>query len=176
MTEVFRNRDAVAVVGDDWLRRLKENAAAAPKRRARLCLHADDAAPVHQMVVALCADSAIAPHRHDAKPESFHVVDGDLAILLFADDGAVERVIRLGAPGSGKPFMCRIAASAWHSVVAESTCAIFHETTAGPFRADAQITAPWAPRTPEAILKFNADALRIAAATSADIRHEGDRR
>jgi len=44
------------------------------------------------------------PHRHYNKSESFHVVEGEVDIVLFDDISGALKVIRMGACGSGKSF------------------------------------------------------------------------
>ena len=101
MPEVFREKGDIVEIGSDWLARLKAAASESPLRRSRVCLHADDDAPVHEMILVLCQDTLFQPHRHLTKAESFHMIEGELDLVIFDEDGAPARMIQLGAAGSG---------------------------------------------------------------------------
>lgn len=122
---------------------LKHRARQAPLRRARLCLHLTQADQVQEMVVALCHDSYCAPHRHSGKSESLHMIEGELLVALFDENGQVERRLRLG--GAGQPFLYRLARNQWHMPLALSEVAVFHEAIGGPFIQGQTDLAPWAP-------------------------------
>ncbi len=115
------------------------------RRRARLCAHPGPDDPLHEMLIVLGRDTYIRPHRHAAKAESFHVIEGELDVVVFHDDGAVREVIRMGPYGSGLAFFYRIMEPCYHAVVVNTPHVLFHETTNGPFnRADTDFAA-WAP-------------------------------
>lgn len=155
MSEVFRNDKDIAEIGDDWIARLKRAAAESPLRRSRLCLHRNNEDHVQEMVIALCKDVLFRPHRHMKKSESFHIIEGELYVLIFDDNGRIIRTIHMGPPGSGRMFCYRLSMSAWHAILPQSEYVIFHETTDGPFRPlEASQFAPWAPVEPEALRKF----------------------
>ena len=135
----------IVVIGAKELRDLKEAAREADLRRARICLHRTHDDPIQEMIIALCRDSYIRPHRHIHKTESIHVMEGELLILFFDDEGEVTRKIRMGP---GKPERCaiyRLSTDTWHTVIPITEMAVFHETVNGPFdRANTQYPA-WAP-------------------------------
>ena len=144
MSAVFLESDVI-VIGPQELDQVREMAGQAPLRRARLCLHRDPNCLVQEMVIALFDDSYVRPHRHRDKSESFHVIEGRLAVLLFDDTGRPTRSIELAPPGFGQASFYRLSSSLWHTAVPLSRCVIFHETTSGPFsKADTEY-AEWAP-------------------------------
>ena len=104
-----------------------------PLRRARLCLHHDPRDKVQEMVIAFSRDPYVRLHRHVNKRESFHVIEGEMAVVFFDDSGRVTRHIRMGPLGSGHAFLYRSSSSLWHTVVPLSEFVIIHETTNGPF-------------------------------------------
>jgi cupin fold WbuC family metalloprotein len=124
---------------------LKARATKSPRGRARICAHrsADDS--LHEMMIALCHGCYIRPHRHLAKVESYHMLQGRMDIVMFDDAGSVIETVHLGAPGSDDPFFYRNDAAGFHTVLVRSDFAVFHETTNGPFRPEETIPAPWAP-------------------------------
>ncbi len=147
MPEVFDNDRDVVCVGERWIRDLKNAAAASPRRRARLRLHHENSDAVQEMIIALCRDLLFAPHRHARKTESFHLIEGELYVLVFEDDGSVRHAIHMGPPGSGRQYCYRLCEPAWHAILPKTDFVVFHETTAGPFQQDtASQFAPWAPK------------------------------
>ena len=136
--------DVVQVTACDVLA-LGSRASASPRRRARLCAHRDAAQTLHEMFICLHRGTYIRPHKHAGKVESFHVIQGEVDVLLFDDEGQVTQVVALGEFGSGKPFYYRLSIAAFHSVVPRTQHVFFHETTNGPFRADDTLYPDWAP-------------------------------
>lgn len=87
----------------------------------------------------------VRPHKHVGKSESFHVIEGEVDVVVFAGDGGVADVIRMGAFTSGRPFFYRIAEPLYHTLLIRSDVLVFHETTSGPFQRADTVFAPWAP-------------------------------
>jgi cupin fold WbuC family metalloprotein len=143
--EVFVAQDAIVRLGDEEIDLLKRQAAASPRRRARICAHPSNDDALHEMVIAIAAHSYIRPHRHVGKSESFHVVEGEVDVAVFDDDGAIDEVIRLGAPGSGRRFYYRLSHSRFHTLLIRTPYLVVHEVTNGPFARDGTVQAPFAP-------------------------------
>jgi cupin fold WbuC family metalloprotein len=162
MKEVFHNRDDIALVDDSWITFLKGRALQTSLRRSRLCLHraADDA--VQEMIIVMCRDVLFRPHRHKAKTESFHMVEGILDLVLFGDKGEPEKVVRLGPVGSGQIFCHRLCVSQFHAVLPLSDFVVMHETTTGPWMQDNAEFAPWAPTDPTVLRAFLEDSAKRA--------------
>jgi len=154
MAEVFRHEEEILEVRADWLDRLKRAAAESPLHRARLCLHLSTDDTVQEMLIAICRNLLFQPHRHLRKTESFHIIEGDLYVLIFDDRGEVIRAIHMGPPGSGRVFCYRLNASRYHAILPRSPFVVFHETTAGPFRTNEAQFAPWAPADEDALRDF----------------------
>lgn len=132
---------------------IRDRAARSARKRARLCAHPTPEAPLHEMLICLGRDTYIRPHRHRGKSESFHIIDGELDIVLFEGDGTIREVISMGPYQSGRVFFYRLAEPCFHSVLVNTSFVLFHETTNGPFNADDTEFAEWAPleETREAI-------------------------
>jgi cupin fold WbuC family metalloprotein len=163
---VFYNTDHIVEVGQDWYDRLKRHAFEADQKRARLCLHHGPDDPLHEMIIVFHRETLVRPHRHSTKSESFHMIFGELDIAMFDDHGALTRVVRMGDAASGKTHVYRLSSAIWHSVIVRSEFAAIHEVTNGPFRAEENEFATWAPAEPEALRNFLAgavDAFAIAA-------------
>jgi cupin fold WbuC family metalloprotein len=165
MPAVFHSREGIVSVGPEWIARLKAAAAEEPLGRARLCLHHGHDDYVQEMVIAFCRDSLVRPHRHPERSESLHMIEGELTVLIFEDDGKVARRIELAGPGAGgeRALLYRVSNGAWHSVVPRSPFVVVHEAAAGPFDPNERHFAPFAPADEAALRAWIARAAEPAA-------------
>src|SRR3954471_24654872 len=106
--EVFIALDPIVRMGAQEVAFLKETARCSQRKRARICAHKSNDDNLHEMLIAIAAESYIRPHRHFGKSESFHIVEGEVDVAIFDDTGALIDVIELGAPGSGRAFFYRL--------------------------------------------------------------------
>lgn len=166
MPEVFRNTDEIVTVGPQWLQRLKDAARDSPLRRSRLCLHRADQDTIQEMIIVLMNDVLFRPHRHLDKSESFHIIEGELYVLLFSEQGQPMRAIHMGPAASGRTFCYRLCTPAWHAILPISDIVVMHETTRGPFVAGEAALAPWAPAGGEKLRKFLIASLATARETA----------
>ena len=118
--EVFIARDPIVRFGDEEIAFLKNQAQNNARKRARICAHRSNDDPLHEMMIAISASSYIHPHRHVDKSESFHIVEGEVDVAVFDEDGTVVDVIQLGPPGSGRRFYYRMSDSAYHTLLIRS--------------------------------------------------------
>ena len=156
---VFYNSETVVEVGEDWYEKLKRCAYEADMKRARFCLHHNPTDPLHEMIIVFHHDTLVRPHRHHGKSESFHLVFGEIDIILFGDEGDPVRVVQLGERHTGKSQIYRLGGALWHSVVVRSEYAAIHEVTNGPFRPEESDFAPWAPAEGRELRRFLSDSL-----------------
>jgi cupin fold WbuC family metalloprotein len=143
--EVFIAADEIVKLGSDELAFLKRQAATNQRRRARICAHKSNDDLLHEMIIAISADSYIHPHKHLGKSESFHIVEGEVDVVVFSDEGDVVEIIELGGPATGRRFFYRLAQSAFHTLLIRSEFLVVHEVTNGPFTRDRTVLAPFAP-------------------------------
>ncbi len=115
------------------------------RKRARLCAHPGPEDRLHEMLIVLDQGTYIRPHRHAGKAESFHIIEGELDVVVFHDDGTIREVVRMGPYGIGKTFYYRLMEPSYHSVVINTPYALFHETTNGPFERGDTEFASWSP-------------------------------
>jgi len=121
-----------------------------PRGRARICAHRSADENLHEMLIAITAESYVRPHRHHGKSESFHLVEGEADVVILSEQGSVEDVIALG-PGAN--FFYRLDAPRYHTVLPRSPVLVIHETTNGPFDPAQTDWAAFAPAegTPDAV-------------------------
>jgi cupin fold WbuC family metalloprotein len=133
----------VFVLDSDYIGRLKEIALQHPLRRSRVCLHKDSDSLVQEMVIVAHQQSVISPHCHPKlKTESYHVIDGTLAVNIFSEDGQIIRTIHLFS--DNHPRMYRIEGGVWHQPIPQSEWVVYHEVFTGPFLKDRDVRyAQW---------------------------------
>lgn len=126
----------------EWMKELvKSN----PRHRIRLCTHPGVEDRIHEMLIILGEQTYIRPHKHPAKSESFHIIEGSVDVVIFDDEGRITETIEMGSYGSGKLFFYRLSQPFYHTVRIRSEWAIFHETTNGPFDRADTVFASWSP-------------------------------
>lgn len=143
--EVFYTGDEITKVTSREIGFLKDKAYSNSRKRVRLCCHRDAKDSIHEMLVVLTKGIYIRPHKHLNKVESFHIIEGNLRVIILGDSGAISEVISMGDYCSPHIFYYRLSKDLFHTVIPISKFVVFHETTQGPFRAEDAIFAPWAP-------------------------------
>lgn len=144
--EIFYVTDPIAKVKSDDIQWLKARALANKRERARICAHLNVDDAVHEMLIVHTKGTYIRPHKHPGKSESFHIIEGELDIVVFDDGGEVIEHINMGDYASGAKFFWRLSDSHYHMVIPRTDLVVFHETTSGPFRAGiSSVMAPWSP-------------------------------
>jgi len=164
--EVFLAQGPIAAVGPSEINALKAAVQASPKRRARINAHPDGEDALHEMIIAIDASSYIRPHKHPGKSEAFHIVEGEVDIVVFKDDGEIERIVALGAPGGSRPFYYRMSSAFFHTLIIRSDLLVVHEITNGPFRPSGTEFADFAPedRDTDKAQAYQAELVRRVAA------------
>jgi cupin fold WbuC family metalloprotein len=164
--EVLYADDPIVTVDAGDIDAMKRAAESNPRRRIRLCAHRSVDVPVHEMLIVHTSDTYVRPHKHLGKSESFHVIDGEVDVVIFSDDGGVADVISMGPFQTGRPFFYRIADPLYHTLLIRSPVLVFHEATTGPFKREETAFAPWAPADehPDAVERFLADLNAAVAA------------
>jgi cupin fold WbuC family metalloprotein len=143
--EVFYGDDKVIQVKASDINWLINQAEGNLRKRARLCTHRNTEELLHEMFIVLARDTYIKPHKHLGKPESFHVLEGLVDVVLFDENGDVLEMMRMGNYESGMAFYYRILDPLYHTLLIRSNVLVFHETTTGPFNPTDTVFAPWSP-------------------------------
>ncbi|PJJ96602.1 hypothetical protein CO641_12080 [Lysobacteraceae bacterium NML91-0213] len=138
----------MTVVSAAILDQLTAEAAASPRRRLNLNLHASPAEPCQRFFNAMEPDSYLRPHRHLEIPKSKLLVGirGSFARFLFDDAGAVVDVVRFAGGDRAENAAVEVPAGQWNTVIALETGSILLEVKGGPFKPTAAgDIAAWSP-------------------------------
>ena len=143
--EVLFTADDVVKVDANDIEELKQKAKHNRRKRIRLCAHKGLDDSIHEMVIVHEKSCYIRPHKHNNKTESFHIIEGSVVIILFDEDGQINKIIPMGDYASGRKFFYRLPPSHYHTLIIQSDVLVFHEITNGPFKPKDTVWAPWAP-------------------------------
>lgn len=143
--EVFYTCEKITTIDFETIRFLKNKATRNIRKRSRLCCHMDIEDSLHEMLIVHASDVYVRPHKHKNKIESFHIIEGDLDVIIFDEKGDIHKIITMGTSNSGKVFYYRLSDFFFHTVVPVSDNVVFHEITNGPFDRNDTIFAPWSP-------------------------------
>lgn len=135
--------DRSVTIDETLIRALKDRLDATGLGVIRVCLHPGPESTLHDMIIVQKREAVFRAHKHLAKEESYHMLEGRLRIDFFDDGGVTAGSVRIGAPGSGLPVLCRVRAGVWHSTAPETDYAVVHETRPGPFTGADSVPAPW---------------------------------
>jgi len=120
------------------------------RKRAMHCFHQGDWEHVHRMLNALTTGSYAQPHRHNDKykSESFAILKGNLAVLVFNDKGVIDFVSSAILEEGGETLGIDIPPGVWHTIVAKEDSVIFEikgQPDEGYSKESDKEFAPWAP-------------------------------
>ena len=142
--EVLYVKETTVTVAAPDLVELRRLASLNPRRRIRLCTHQTAGDHVHEMIIYHPKGAYVRPHKHVGKEESFHLVYGEVDLVLFDESGGVVRVVGIGDYTSGKPYYYKIPAGSYHTQLFRKDT-VFHEVTKGPFNPRDTVFAKWGP-------------------------------
>jgi len=146
--EVLYPEEDVVYLQLTHIQELKRRAVLNPRHRVRLCAHRSPKDTLHEMFIVHMRDCYVRPHKHLGKVESMAVLEGEVDVVLFHDDGSIRRIIPMGTQNSGKVFFQRLADPIYHTLLIRSEFLVFHEITEGPFLRESTVFPDWAPAQP----------------------------
>uniref|UniRef100_UPI0040485B46 WbuC family cupin fold metalloprotein n=1 Tax=Limnohabitans sp. TaxID=1907725 RepID=UPI0040485B46 len=141
---LYTDEDTLHLQSAD-LEELKSLAKMNSRHRVRLCAHCNPMQKLHEMFIVHMSDCYVRPHKHIGKVESMTVLEGEVDMVLFHDDGSIRRMIPMGTQSSGKVFYQRLADPVYHTLLIRSEFLVFHEITEGPFLRKSTVFPDWAP-------------------------------
>jgi cupin fold WbuC family metalloprotein len=147
--EVLYSNERVTKVTTADITVLKKIASQNRRNRVRLCTHKNAESNAHDMLIVHGKEAYVRPHLHISRDESFHVIEGELFIVIFYSSGDIEEVIKMKEYGSEHSFYYRVPQGVYHSVIPLSDTVVFHEATSGPFNPLDTNFPVWAPSEQE---------------------------
>lgn len=124
---------------------LKAEAFKNPRKRIRICTHQSTDDKVHEMFIVHAKDAYVRPHKHIHKSESLYLMEGEVDVIFFDDQGNIIKRIEMGSPASGKLFYYRLTDPLYHTLCIKTGLICFYEVTEGPFNRADTVFPSWAP-------------------------------
>lgn len=143
-TTLFADKEIVEI-NREQLELLKDSARLDAFKRARICLHRTPDDPIHEMIIVMYRDSYSRPHRNVRNSKSYYVIEGEMEIVVFDENGIVTGRVKIGTKSESNTFICRLNVNLWHTVVPLSEFVVFLETNGGPFIKENEEYAEWSP-------------------------------
>jgi cupin fold WbuC family metalloprotein len=111
-------------------------------KNVRLCLHSTPGDDQHDMIILIRRGTLHPPHRHGGTTETFHLVEGRLAVFSFDSSGDPAEV---GVLRPGEVY--RFSPDHFHTAMPLDDFVIYHESRIGPFLGTGDLIFPaWGPR------------------------------
>jgi len=99
---------------------------------SRLLLHKDSKEALHEMLIMHSSGTYIRPHINDGTDKSFLIIDGEMIVVVFQNDGSILHKHRLSAVDKETSFMIRLNEPLFHTLYILSKNVLFLETVLGP--------------------------------------------
>ena len=154
MPEVIKNSEELLFINNKLVEQIIEEASQSQRHMARLLMHFDHENPVQEMLIALGRNCAVMPNRSVGRSESLQVVQGELLLVIFDDNGNVLKRIEMGPAGSDKVFLYRLSSTPWHTMIPLTKMVVVHEALEGPFKQSSEPLPDWVPSDSESLKRF----------------------
>jgi len=94
----------------------------------RVCLHSKKNSKHHDMIILQQKKNFYSPHKHLKKGETYHIIKGSMACVLFSNRGSIRKICHLK-----KNDIFRTPINVFHTMLPSSKFVIYHESKTGPF-------------------------------------------
>lgn len=142
---LYVNEKKILKINGEYITDLKKRAKENGYNRATMCLHNDVRAHVHEMINVFSKHDYIRPHCHPIKTETKVIIEGELLVVIFDEAGKVLDEVVLSREQKSA-FTIRIDKGIYHTNIALTETAVFHEIVSGPFTGNNDNVYPiWAP-------------------------------
>ena len=137
---------SVVVITQGLVQQAIVGSRSSPRRRIILPFHKSNESLLHRMLNAGQPGTYIRPHWHRDPPkdEALVLLQGEVCVFIFEEDGRIRQAVRLRA--GTDDLGIDIAAGVYHTFVVLEPDTVVFETKPGPYvRATDKDFAPWAP-------------------------------
>ena len=98
------------------------------KKDLRICLHKNTLDKHHDMIILQQRKNFYLPHKHKEKGETYHIIKGSMASILFRDNGMIKKIYKLV-----EHDIFRTPLDTYHTMIPLTKFVIYHESKMGPF-------------------------------------------
>ena len=154
MPEIIKNSEELLFINNELVEQIVKEASQSQRHMARLLMHFDHEDPVQEMLIALGRNCAVMPNRSVGRSESLQVVQGELLLIIFDDNGNVVKRVEMRPAGSDKVFLYRLSSTPWHTMIPLTKMVVVHEALEGPFKQSSEPLPDWLPGDSESLKRF----------------------
>jgi cupin fold WbuC family metalloprotein len=133
MTCLHRNDKNFITIDSDIITKMADEAKASSAQMSRYLLHTSVDQSVQEMLIAFTNQCQMKPNQSPGRSESLKVIQGEMLLIEWNEQGEVVNQLEMGDCASGKPFLYRYNATPWHLMLALTEVVIVHEAIEGPF-------------------------------------------
>lgn len=110
------------------------------KTDIRICIHKNPKEKHHDMIILQQKKNTYLPHKHQKKGETYHMIYGKMACILFNNNGSIKKLTIIK-----KNDIFRTPINVFHTMVPLKPFVIYHESKIGPMRKKSDSIFPkWA--------------------------------
>lgn len=146
----------IQLISDSLIHATLNQAKSSQRMRMNYNFHSTMEENPHRFLNVMLKGTYIQPHRHfeDPKSESFIIMQGRAAFLVFDDEGKCTLCSILDSSGKGDAYGIDIAPGVWHTLHVLSESVVCFEVKPGPYtQASDKEFASWAPKEAELTVK-----------------------
>ena len=129
---IYVAQDPVVQISRSEIDFLQDVAVNSSSRKARVLLHGSPDKDLHEMIIVHSFGQYIQPHINLDSAKSFLVLDGEMVVALFNNEGEISNYVKLGVSKGASAFLLRLDDPVFHTVVPVTTTVTFLETATGP--------------------------------------------
>ena len=143
LTPSFFATDGSAYIDQSDIEKLKV-IATRESSPVRFSLHQSPAKDLHSMMILHPRGTYSQPRKHRTRSKIFHIVEGEMVVVTFGEDGATRAAHHLALD---KVIVVHIEPDSYHTNFAVTRHAVYHEVIIGPFDRTYtdRVFAPFAP-------------------------------
>ena len=98
------------------------------RKDVRICLHTKKNSKHHDMIILQQRKNFYTPHKHFRKGETYHIIKGSMACVLFSEKGKIKKICHIK-----KNNIFRTPINIFHTMLPITKFVIYHESKTGPF-------------------------------------------
>lgn len=153
--------DESSFVTQKFVDKLIQKAINHSKKKYRYCLHQQTNSTLHEMLLVTTREDAKYPDKHIETTESNIVLRGKLLVILFGEEGEIQKAFILEPEGL---FYYRCRKNQFHMTIPLTEVAVYIEIKEGPFTENSNTFPLWAPdrNNEDEVRKFNKEVERRA--------------
>lgn len=140
---IYVNDNKILKIDNLYIEKLKKLANKNSFNKCTMCLHNDIRNNMHEMVNVYKKNEYVRPHFHPFKTETKMVMEGELLVIIFNEDGNIYDKFVLSR--NSETFLFRMESGVIHTNI-PLTDVVFYEAITGPFiGTDDSVFPDWAP-------------------------------